>query len=200
MRMIFISVLLSMLIFNIFGQVTDTLSFGQVPDTLSYNQQSLPGDSIQLNKISYSLTTGASVSAGNHLSAASTFFIAPEVSYQFSPKLYISAGLQINQNNYSGSNSNQNVFFASGDYAISPRLFLNGSMMTSISSGTSSNSKEGSWQSSFQAFSMGMSYKVNHYLSISAGMSFLHTNESYSIPNTRNSGSIFGLGNNSTGY
>jgi len=164
--------------------------YGQNPISLSNVRQGNPDDTLNnSNNISYSLSTGVAVMRGSHLRTGSTYFFTPSVTYNFSSRLIINAGVSMNQNNYcipvayiTENRSlafkqipvaNQNIFFASGDFAVSPRLFLSGSVMTSLT-GANSNVSEGSIQNSFQTMSMGMTYRVTPGLTISAGMQVIH--------------------------
>ena len=184
MKGIFISVLLGFFVYNGNSQV-----YNYAPG----EQQGQPDDSVPGKKVSYSFTTGASIISGKHIGTGSVFFFSPEITCNFSPRLIINSGLVVNQNNYSlpvafiGDNrsvvvrqtpvASQNLFYASGDYELSPKLSLTGSIMTTFFSGTTSNAEESTLQNYFQSMSLGMSYKVNKYLTISAGMGIIHSTD-----------------------
>ncbi len=182
MKICLINILLLLLIFNSYSQVTDNNKNGQ---------QAQVNDSVRENKVTYSFSSGVSVISGSHKGTVSSFFFTPEITYKFSSNLILNSGLIITQNNYSipveyigdnhsivvrrASEENQNIFYASGNYLLSPKLLISGSITTTLPF-KSSIYGDGYMQNSFQSYSMGMSYKFNNSLTISAGMSFIHSN------------------------
>lgn len=200
-KMVLLSVLLDLFTCYVYSQ-----------DTIDYqNNDQVVDDSIPGKNVSYSFTTGVSVFSGKHIGTGSVFFFSPGITYNFSPRLIINSGLIVNQNNYSipvafiGDNrsmtvrqtpvANQNVFYASGDYALSSRLFFSGSISSTFGAGTNTNTQEANLRNYFQSMTVGMSYKVNKNLTISAGMGIVHSNDVIDIPGNSHSNKMFNTEN-----
>jgi hypothetical protein len=154
------------------------------------HEGALINDSLKSPRISGSLNMGTSIISTRGAGRGSSFFIAPEINYQFSPRFELNAGMVITQNNYSlpvemiGSDksmvvrsvpvSNQNMFYASGNYLITPNILFSGSLVTSFP-GSQGSQQNAGWNNSFQIMSMGLTYKVTNSLSVGASMSMVQS-------------------------
>ncbi len=159
--------------------------YGQIGGNVKSDQELQVADSATNNKPIYSFSSGLSVFAGKHIPTTTSFFFSPEVSYNFSTKLFINAGLIINQNYYSYPSQNlinnsgtrnttvtsQNIFYASGDYLLTPNLMISGSMLKSFPGSSENMSGNGLFQNDLNYINLGISYKVSNKLTISGGFS-----------------------------
>jgi hypothetical protein len=144
-------------------------------------------------KIKFSLNAGTSFVYSPNSFAGSSFFVAPKLSYNLTPKFRLNAGIMMVKQNLNlsssllpaGENQSQSVvlknssnvqgvLFAQGDYLLTERLTLSGWVMKSIDS--NNNYKNPSWNNSFQAMSMGINYKLSNTISVGAGVHMIQSN------------------------
>ena len=165
-------------------------SYGQIPYEYKNVNDPVVKDSTGENKISYSFSSGLSVISGSHLKTGSTFYISPEITYNNSTNLLLTAGVIVTQNNYSvpveciGDKksevirqmpvANQNIFYLSGDYLLSPKIMISGSMISALPGNSSSTLNAGNMTNSFNSVNMEISYKITSKLSVTAGINIVH--------------------------
>ena len=144
-------------------------------------------------KVKVSLNTGTSFVYSPGSFAGSSFFVAPKLSYNMTPKFRLNAGIMLikqslnlssslfpageNQSRsvvLKNSSNIQGVLFAQGDYSLSDRLTLSGSVLKSLD--TNNNNRNDAFNNSFQAMSMGINYKISNTISVGAGVHLIQSN------------------------
>lgn len=162
-------------------------------------------------KIKFSLDAGTSFMYAPKFASGTSFFVTPKFTYAITPKFHLNAGVMIlKQNLYfpngittfnenqpqsvviKNSSSVQGVLFAQGDYLLSDRLTLSGSVMKSLDN--TNKLQNLPWNNSFQAMSMGVNYKISNTISVGAGVHVIQSNGSF-YP-----GSLFSSSGNQLNY
>ncbi len=166
--------------------------------------QSLPSE-----KVKFSLNTGTSFFYSPNAFSGTSFYLAPKFSYNVTPKFRINAGVMFirqNLNFYSplllsgdshpqsvvirNTPAVQGIVFAEGDYLLSERLTLSGSLMKSIDPNYQFNNA--AWRNSFQMMSMDVNYKLSNTISVGAGLRMIKSNGFNNFfPSTINSPGIY---------
>lgn len=158
-------------------QVTAQVAIQQKPESKT--------EPVTEKKVDYTFSTGTSFFTSPGNASGSSFYLAPEFKFKFSPKFKVDAGIMLMQNriNYSmpsaastersvvfkSGPSTDGVAYASGTYEANPRLSFNGSLVTTFSPGGYS-SQNAAWRNSFQSMSFGVNYKLTEHMSIGGGV------------------------------
>jgi hypothetical protein len=165
-----------------------------IPETNSNNNTI---EETPLKKVDYSLNTGTSFSTGAY--SGSSYYIAPEMTYRFSPKFKVHTSIAFINSNISapsasylnfGDNqsrlfdkkTNQTVVYASGDYQINTRLMITGTVIKNFNSLGNSKQQNAGWNNSFQMMSLGMLYKITPNMTIGADFKMIQGDNLYNNP------------------
>lgn len=174
---------------------------GQLPFS-DLHQPDTNNDSIKTKKIAVALSMGTSFISTSHAGNGTSSFIAPSVNYRFSPKLSLNTGLLVSHNNFSvpveyfnpESRSvviratpveSQNIFYATGNYYVTPRLLITGSLMQTFSETSNIQSSRG-LNNSFKIMSMGFEYKISENITIGARTHIVQSNGLNCYPQINN--------------
>ena len=149
--------------------------------------------SLPFEKVKLSLNAGTSFFYSPNSFSGTSFYVAPKFSYNFTPKFRINAGVMLIRQNLNlssplllGNDSQpqsvvirntpavQGIVFAEGDYLLSERLTLSGSLMKSIE--PNDQYKNAAWRNSFQMMSMDVNYKLSNTISVGAGVRMIQSN------------------------
>lgn len=136
------------------------------------------------DKIDYKLTAGTSFISAKGFGSGTSTYIAPELTYKFTPRFHLSAGVMILRSNLPFNRyqllsnersvvvkrgpSTRAIAYVSGDYLINSRLSVSGTLMKDLSS--PSNFNKYGYNNSFQAMSLNMDYKLTDHITIGAGV------------------------------
>lgn len=149
--------------------------------------------SLPSEKVKFSLNTGTSFFYSPNSFAGTSLYVAPKLSYNFTPKFRINAGVMLIRQNLNlssplllggdskpqsvvirNNSSVQGIIFAEGDYLLSDRLTLSGSLMKSIDLGD--KFKNAARINSFQMMTMDVNYKLSNTISVGAGLRMIKSN------------------------
>jgi hypothetical protein len=147
-----------------------------------------------VKKVEYSLNTGTSFSFGTFKS--SSFYIAPQMSYQITPKLKLNTGVIFIKSNITAPSdaalnlgqsqtrlfeqkTTETVVFASGDYQLNDKLLITGTVIKNFNSPMSSKMEDAGWRNSFQMMSMGFQYKISPNMTFGAEFKMVQSNNLY---------------------
>jgi long-subunit fatty acid transport protein len=155
------------------------------------------------DKFSYGMSAGTSMSYSPGFANGSTFFVAPQFKWKFSPKFKVDAGIVMSQNHYNFFSSQPvagksvvertptqtygGQLYATGNYAFGPRLMLTGSIAKSINTPGNSMYQMG-MNNDFQMMSVGVNYKLSEHITIGAGFQMVQTNGLNLFPGNYNNG------------
>lgn len=167
--------------------------YGQIDNQNNQKPVSVetPAPQDNIKKVEYSLNTGTSFSMGNYKS--SSYYIAPQLTYQFSPKFKLNTGFVfINSSSMVPSNAmlnfgqqnsgilqqktNETIVFAKGEYQLNNKLTITGSAMKNFNSPMNAKMQENAWRNSFQMMSMGFRYKISNNMTLGAEVKMVETN------------------------
>ena len=155
------------------------VAFGQQQVNVGDKDES----TLNLKKVDYSLNTGTSIFSMGSMGSGSMYYVAPEFSYQFSPKFRFRGGVMFTQQNFKANPDNLDMksnyqyyvpsgpsttVYASGDYQVNSRLSLTGTLIKNFSDNRYS---QNGFDNSYQMMSMGLNYKITDHLHFGAGVS-----------------------------
>jgi predicted porin len=160
-------------------------SFGQIarPEVTPAGSPDVDITQQPVKKVQYSLNAGTSFSFGTFKS--SSYYIAPQLTYQLTPKFRLNTSLIfINSNITAPGNAtlnlgqnqaclfeqktNETIVYASGDYQLNDKILITGSVIKNFNSPTSSKMEQAGWRNSFQMMSMGLQYKITPNITLGA--------------------------------
>jgi opacity protein-like surface antigen len=166
---------------------------GLVQETNLTNQVDANAPLLPAKKVEYSLSTGTSFGMGTY--SSSSYFIAPQMNYQISPKFKLNTGVVFVQSNLMLPNTStlnlgqqsqmfeqktsETLVFANGDYQVNNKLTITGSVVKNFNSPASSKMQENGWRNSFQMMSMGFQYKITSNMSIGAEFKMVQSDNLY---------------------
>jgi hypothetical protein len=129
----------------------------------------------EVGKVSVNMMMGAGVSFLNSSkSTAFTTYVAPEIGYQYTPKLKMNFGLMhysVSGNTFMPLNQNEalynastkmvtgNLLFVEGEYKLNNRLVVSGAVMNDANGFNNINN-------SYKAASLGLEYKTSEHTAI----------------------------------
>ncbi len=151
-------------------------------------------DSSEMRKpLKFGVTAGTSFTTNfNNLSGFS-YFAAPQMSYQISPKFHIKSGLAVSRTNYFGSfrtsenntmqsnlTSNGVFGFVSGEYAVNPKITISGTAFygKQFFDGVPYNQR--AFNVDTKGVSMDVRYNVSDNITIGLGVSVVDGYRPYS--------------------
>jgi hypothetical protein len=183
--LIFLS--LQLLVVGLLAQEKDSIDSLSGPKN-THVISSIPYQPTQ--KMHYSLSIGTGFYAGSTNYYGNYTTIAPSLNYQATPKLNIEVGgvLSRGYNNYlkvpsfgNASNlayqSNQVFIYSQGNYMLSNKLALTGSVFTTVNSGNSATTAP--FYQDYKGATMGLNYKITNSMFIGAQFNVTHGNYLY---------------------
>jgi hypothetical protein len=159
------------------------------PDTsTSFNTQTIKKNNSLLNykRMSFSVDVGFGFSASKHSSGAYTY-ISPYMSYLVTPRFKLDVGgiLQQGFNGFNnsefssfGGNGTNALLFVRGNYLVSDRLIISGSVYKTFTSNKTLNSEFTNKKNSLDNYgiNIGAEYKISEHMTIGAQVNFSNGN------------------------
>jgi len=162
---------------------------------------------LKVQKLNYSMELGAGYISGGNLFSGTYTNIAPSINYMISPKFKIEVGgifttgnTNFTQNsilktspNFS-LNTNQYFVYTQGQYAVSNKLVISGSLFSTLNSNKSPQMNP--YFLDYKGMNLGLDYKIGKNMSVGAQFRISNGNNNYLFdqPGT-NSFSHFGQNN-----
>jgi len=161
--------------------------------TESSNSEVKDVNSEKSSKISYNIELGSSVATNSVYGTSMNFYTAPQINYNFTPKLQLSTGFLIinstmpvnylNENTSSGvTNFTRSYFLNKISYQASEKLRISGEILYGMNKnpyGLSQNGNKNEYVISFDA-----EYKINENFKVGIQLSGHNLNSPYAYSNS----------------
>jgi hypothetical protein len=206
---IFISILT--IVFSaigLFGQdsiVHDTTLVNKAKD-----QAQIAASQIHAPRLNYSMDIGAAYFSASKLFSGTYTSIAPSVNYLVTPKLNVEVGgifvtgnINMNQNSSFrqninlSQNTNQYFVYSKGQYALTNRLMLTGSIYTTLNSNKTPQINQ--YFLDYKGMDLGLNYKIGEHMNIGAQFRISNGYNDYLFDNA-GMGSFHQFGANKFGW
>ncbi|CAN5278160.1 hypothetical protein BH09BAC1_BH09BAC1_01630 [soil metagenome] len=161
-------------------------------DTISFPQGFLNTKPTIKDRLHFGVSMGTSVSFARGQDGIMGHFIAPILSFQVSPKFRVNGGVSLQYNSLNnpwtygtGENGSnimlvrpkvQTFMFASGEYALNPKLTLTGSVFASTATLNMPGLNPSTYNLNSYGASAGFWYKINDKASFGAQVQFSRGN------------------------
>ena len=177
---------------------------------LSFNKQTIKKNSSLLNykRMSFSVDVGFGFAASKYSSGAYTY-ISPYMSYLVTPRFKLDVGgiLQQGFNGFNnsefnsfGGNGTNALLFVRGNYLVSDRLIISGSVYKTFTSNKTTDSEFLNKKNSLDNYgiNIGAEYKISEYMTIGAQVNFSNGNNNsfYQSQYSPYGGHLSGFGQN----
>jgi hypothetical protein len=156
--------------------------------TLSFNKQTIKKNSSLLNnkRMSFSVDVGFGYAASKYNSGAYTY-ISPYMSYLVTPRFKLDVGgiLQQGFNGFNnsefssfGGNGTNALLFVRGNYLVSERLIISGSVYKTFTGNKTTDSEFLNKKNSLDDYgiNVGAEYKISEHMTIGAQVNFSNGN------------------------
>ncbi|MEI6852940.1 MAG: hypothetical protein WCL06_08860 [Bacteroidota bacterium] len=176
------------LLFLFISVTTQAQSYFRPDTTTSFNTQTIKKNNSLLNykRMSFSVDVGFGFAASKYSSGAYTY-ISPYMSYLVTPRFKLDVGgiLQQGFNGFNnsefssfGGNGTNALLFVRGNYLVSDRLIISGSVYKTFTSYKTLNSEFTGKKNSLDNYgiNIGAEYKISEHMTIGAQVNFSNGN------------------------